>query len=91
MILYLQTLMRDTQLFMIIGICIIAYAVYAFQSKEGFWGGYFPVVYAGQPLVQYGRTGIDAATEKPKFLMNANACPVNPHYCENCKGYRCCC
>ncbi len=58
---------------------------------ESFWGGYFPVPYMGQPLTRYGRSGFIAATDAPKMLVDPDACPVSPHYCERCRGYRCCC
>lgn len=88
----------DSNLLLIFAvIAIVIYVLYTLSPKgccqdESFWGGYFPVPYAGQPLTFYDRSGLDAATDAaPRMLINPNACNVNPYYCERCKGYRCCC
>jgi hypothetical protein len=38
-------------------------------NSENFWGGWFPVLYLNQPLPSFSRTGVDAATDKPKFFI----------------------
>ncbi len=78
-------------LLIIIVIAIVIYIFYTLRQEESFWGSYFPVPYMGQPLTKYGRSGFDAATDAPKMLVDPDACPVSPHYCERCRGYRCCC
>lgn len=62
--------------FVILGMLVL----WLSMSKESFWGGYFPVPYAGQPIKYYGRTGLDAATDDPKMLINVNACSINPTF-----------
>ncbi len=75
----------------IIAVIIILLITILISKVEGFWGSTMPVPYMGQPLTQYGRSGIDAATDAPKMFIDPNACPVSPYYCQRCRGYRCCC
>ncbi len=80
-------------------IAVVVYVLYVLLGRskgygcnaESFWGGYFPVPYLAQPLTRYGRSGFDAATDAPGMLVDPEACPVSPYYCERCRGYRCCC
>ena len=58
---------------------LLAYGLYfIFIRHESFWGGYYPMPYTGQPTVQYGRYGYDAATDNPRMLVNPCAYPINP-------------
>jgi hypothetical protein len=68
--------MSDNILLIILVILSI-YIIYLLYSKEPFWGGVMPVPYLGQPLKKYGRTGIDATTDKPRMFINDNAYPIN--------------
>lgn len=47
------------------------------SKKEQFWGGVINVPYAGQPVVRYDRTGINATTDRPTMLVNINSPPIN--------------
>ena len=76
-------------IFILLMVSIIGYKCY-FQ-REQFWGGWMPVPFAGQAITRYGRTGFDAATDNPHMIIDTCACPVNPRYCKECRGYRCCC
>ena len=82
------------ELLIFAGFILICYLIWLISRSccgENFWGGYFPVPYSGQPLTYYGRSGLDAATDDPKMLINVNACNINPTPCPNCNSYRCCC
>lgn len=51
------------------------------RPAEHFWGGYFPVPYAGQCIQEYGRTGLDAATDQgPVLIINTDDYNINPNY-----------
>lgn len=47
-----------------------------YTPNEHFWGGYFPVPYMNQYVQQYGRTGVNAATDQPPQLL-INRCAKN--------------
>lgn len=75
----------------ILSISLLIFIMYRLSySQEAFWGGYMGVPYAGQKIVRYGRTGVDAATDAPKMLIDLCAHPINPAFCSNCTEYRCC-
>lgn len=79
------------EILIILVFLIIIYVIYTLGKQETFWGGYFPVPFAGQSLRHYGRSGVDAATDvAPRLFVDINACNINP-YCSKCRGYRCCC
>ena len=70
--------MNNNQFLIIIIICILViYFIYNFTNDEHFWGGWMPTLYNGQPIINYGRYGVNAATEDPQFLIDINALQLN--------------
>jgi hypothetical protein len=47
------------------------------NSNEQFWGGWVPVLYLNQTVPTYGQTGVDAATDNPRFFYDSNALPLS--------------
>jgi len=81
------------KIIVIIVIILVLVAFTLCYKNENFWGGYMRVPYVGQRLVAFNRSGLDAATDNPRMIVNVNSCAINP-YCVNkkqCSGYRCCC
>ena len=81
-------------LIMLLIVVVGGWMVYLYTNQccgkdEKFWGGWMPVNYLDQPVPLFGRLGIDAF-DAPKLLINQEAQPINPCYCPNCQGYRCC-
>ena len=89
-------IMDNNYFLLIVFLVVVGYLIYIFSvqcdNKKGerFWGGWMPVPYVGQNVPEYGRCGIDAATDDPEIIIDPHAQCINPGYCPQCKGYRCC-
>lgn len=57
----------------LLAICLL----YLYSTRETFWGGYIRVPYMGQEVPVFGRTGVDAATDNPRFFTNCDDFPIN--------------
>jgi hypothetical protein len=84
--------MMTNRVVIIAVLIVLAMVFLGRREVEGFWGGYFPVPYLGQPVPRFGRTAVIASTDsQPSILIDEGANFINPSYCGKCRCYRCRC